>query len=295
MGAMPTAAEAVPLPFEDDQPTRTGDDDRGGGESGGPVMAATSWVDSAALVEDCVKLGYLRPEWRTLDPTYGRGSWWRRWRPDQLVCHDLAMDGVDFRYLPEDDGTFDVAVFDPPYVCVGGRQTSTIPDFLDRYGLADAPKTPAALQKLIDDGLAEVARVVVGGGLLLVKCQSYVWGGKLWPGTFRVAERAERLGLELVDHLVHISGRRPQPPGRRQVHARRNHSDLLVLRKPARRRRRPTDHPIVRGGETGRERSGRDGGTTTRTPHMGRLLDWAEMDRLGGGGGPLSKREAGEP
>lgn len=193
-----------------------------------PVLAATAWPSNAHMVEDVARLGYLRADWRTVDPTYGRGLWWARWRPDELTVHDLALDGVDFRDLPEVDGAYDAAVFDPPYVCVGGRTTTGLADMHDRYGLTDAPRTPAELQALIGDGLAEVARVVRHRGLVLVKCQDYVTSGRLWPGAHHTTTRGLELGLRLVDRLEYLTSPRPQPSGRRQVHARRNLSTLLV-------------------------------------------------------------------
>ena len=197
-----------------------------------PVLAADTWTTNAHLIEDVARLGYLQPTDRVLDPTYGRGVWWQRWMPGELVAHDLGMDGVDFRYLPHDAGTFDAAAYDPPYVCVGGRRTTGTADLHDRYGLTDAPTTPAGLQELINAGLAEVARVVKPGGIVLCKCQDYVSSGQLWPGTYYTTQAALGMGLRLVDRLEHVAGIRPQPPGRRQVHARRNLSTLLVFRTP---------------------------------------------------------------
>jgi hypothetical protein len=198
-----------------------------------PVLAATAWKTNAHLVEDVVRLGYLRDQDAVLDPTYGRGTWWKRWKPERLVTHDLRIDGVDFRALPY-SGEFDAAVYDPPYVCVGGRKTTGIPDLHDRYGLADAPKTPQELQALIDAGLSSVARSVRPRGYVLVKCQDYISGGKLWAGThWTLTHGIEALGLTPIDRLEHIGGVRPQPPGRKQVHARRNLSTLLVFRVPA--------------------------------------------------------------
>ena len=198
----------------------------------GPVLAATAWPSNAEMVVDLVRLGYLRSEWRTLDPTYGRGAWWRKWRPDQLVTHDLALDGIDFTQLPEDDATFDAVAFDPPYVATGGRATTTMPEFASRYGMTVAPRTPALLQDLIDVGLKEIARVLRPRGLVLVKCQDYVSSGKLWIGTHHTLSAALSIGFTVVDRLEHVGRPRPQPGGRRQVHARRNLSTLFVLRAP---------------------------------------------------------------
>ena len=196
-----------------------------------PVLAASRWSDNAALVADCARLGYLRKDWRTLDPTYGRGNWWTRWQPDELVAHDkFTLDGVDFTALPEPNDAFDAATYDPPYVCVGGRKTSGIEEMYYSYGLLEAPTTPAALQQLINAGLSEMYRVVRPEGIVLCKCQDYISSGKLWPGTHFTLVHALSLGFLLIDRLEHVGDARPQPGGRRQVHARRNLSTLFVLK-----------------------------------------------------------------
>ena len=110
-----------------------------------PVLAAHAWPTNAHLIADVAHLGYLTDTDRVIDPTYGRGIWWQRWRPADLTAHDIRADGIDFRDLPHPSGRFDAAAYDPPYVCVGGRRTTTVPDLHDRYGLTDAPNTPAEL------------------------------------------------------------------------------------------------------------------------------------------------------
>ena len=196
-----------------------------------PILAATAWPTNAHMIEDCARLGYLRGDWNVMDATFGKGVWWKLWRPERLTEHDIALDGVDFRALPEGDGTYDAVAFDPPYVSKGGRSTTTIPDFFERYGLKDAPRTPADLQRYIDAGTSECARVLKPGGVLLVKCKDYISSGKLWLGASRTLAHAVGLGLEAIDRLEHVGRPGPQPPGRRQVHARRNLSTLFVLRK----------------------------------------------------------------
>jgi len=220
-----------------------------------PVLAASSWPTNADLIADVARLGYLTADRLTLDPTYGRGLWWKKWKPDELVAHDLRVDGTDFRALPYPDDTFEAIAFDPPYVSVGGRKTTGIGDLHDRFGLTDAPTSPAGVQELIDDGLVEMHRVAIPGAFVLVKCQDYVSSGRLWPGTHLTLSKALELGFELVDRFEHVAGVRPQPTGRsracttcrdgrpceleecsdgriptRQQHARRNVSTLFVLR-----------------------------------------------------------------
>lgn len=218
-------------------------------EDGRLILAATAWRTNAELIRDVAALGYLDKEVVTLDPTYGRGKWWSLWRPFTLIAHDLyTLDGVDFRQLPEEDGSVGQVAYDPAYVCPGGRATSTLPDFNDRFGLSMTPRTPAALQEMNDAGLKECLRVVAPGGVVLVKAQDYVWSGRLQLGTHWTLSHALAVGFTVVDRLEHIGHARAQPGGRtregpngervptRQQHARRNLSTLFVLRAPRRRR-----------------------------------------------------------
>lgn len=209
-----------------------------------PIVAATAWRNNAALINDVAELGYLQRTDRILDPTYGRGVWWKAWRPDagQLVTNDLhpdtdAMHHEDFRAMPFEPASFDAIAFDPPYSATGGKDTSTIPGYLERYGRS--PSTPQEIQAQIDDGLTEMARLIRPSGVVLVKCQTYVWSGKLWLGAHRTLQHALALGLEVHEILQHTGRARPQPrrfnadgTEARQVHARQNYSTLYVLRRP---------------------------------------------------------------
>jgi hypothetical protein len=192
------------------------------------ILAADHWPSNAELIADCHRLGYIKDDDKVLDATYGRGVWWKQWRPDDLMAH-----AGDFMSLPYADQSFDVATFDPPYVSVGGRKTSTLDDFNDRYGLHHTPSGPTALQMVINDGLSAVSAKVKPRGIVLVKCMDYVTSGKLWLGThYTLTHALNFLNMEVVDRMEHVGRPRPQPSGRRQVHARRNLSTLFVLRNP---------------------------------------------------------------
>lgn len=212
------------------------------------VLAAHRWVSNADLIAAVHELGYLRDEDHILDPTYALGTWWRTWRPARLTTHDRRNDGTDFRHLPYPDATFDAIAFDPPYVCPGGRKTSTIQAMHDRYGMNEGGhvdpefRTPAELQQIINAGLTEMVRLVKpartrnAGGIIVVKCQNYIWSGQLWEGAELTREHARALGCIVVDRLEMLGAPGPQPSvnpdgsPRRQVHARRNLSTLFVLR-----------------------------------------------------------------
>lgn len=198
------------------------------------LLAAQTFRDNAEMIEQCAQLGYLKPEWFTLDPTYGKGNWWTRFRPTVLSMHDkYVLDGVDFTNLPEDDDTYDAAAFDPPYVAKGGRATSGMKDFDAAYGLRLAERTPWALQTAINYGLDELARVVVPRGSVLVKCQNYVSNGRLFLGREHTLQHALDKGFTVTDIVEYVvKAPRPQPPGRQQKHFRRNLSTLLVFKAP---------------------------------------------------------------
>lgn len=207
-----------------------------------PVLSATTARTNGELVAEAARLGYLNG--RVLDPTYGRGKWWTDYQPDELVWHtdrhpDGTPTGFDFRDIPHPDATFDTVAWDPPYVPPGGRSTSTVPDFHDRFGLADTPGSPEAQHAYNMDGAREAARVLRPGGYLLWKCMDYVHWMRYYPVTAWVERDAAGLGLETADKFVHLSGTGPQPllnrdgTARVQRHSRRNWSMLIVFRKTA--------------------------------------------------------------
>lgn len=200
----------------------------------GTVESVVRSHDNGPLLAAAAQL-WIGPDELVMDVTYGRGNFWTDYRPARLITHDLALDGVDFRQLPEADGTVDVVVFDPPYIPQGGRTTSTVQEFMARYGLVDVPKTVVELKALIADGMKEGSRVLAPGGRLFVKCMDYVSSGRFVTGRHHVVETALGLGLKQVDELVHYSGLGPQPVQPRQLHSRRAHSFLCVFQAPRRR------------------------------------------------------------
>jgi hypothetical protein len=196
------------------------------------VMAIWNWKTNAELIRDAVvPLGYLRKNMVVLDPTYGKGSFYSKWRPDTLIACDLVKEkspigfSVDFRSMPFATSMFDAVVYDPPYRLNGTPDR----DSDESYGI-DVRMTWQARYKLIYDGMTECTRVLKSGGNLLVKCQSQVSSGAVRWQVDDFGAHARDLGLTKLDQFDMVSHRK-QPPGRSQVHARRNSSTLLVFRK----------------------------------------------------------------
>lgn len=200
----------------------------------GPVFSATRWPTNGHMIEDLARLRYLLPEWRTLDPTGGKLTWWAQFRPDDLVVYSdqepWASNGstlgpCDFRSMPEHpDGSFPLIAFDPPYAAQGGRKTSTMTEHLVRYGRATAPDTAEGVQEVMHDGLREMARIVAPawrqdgryvGGYILAKCCAYTWCNELWEGDTLLRNFAvDELGLTVADRFDFISNGSVQDPNR---------------------------------------------------------------------------------
>lgn len=210
-----------------------------------PVLAATPWKSNSHLIEDVARLGYLKPRDLILDPTFAKGVWWKRWKPD-VPMMTLSDDpessayaaGHDFRKLSFPDDYFDAVAYDPPYCSRGSRNPTSFDSMNAHYGLKDAPRTPALLQLLINEGMDECFRVLrparskKDGGIMLIKCMSYVSSGEVYPGDFNTYNHATQvLGMTLVDRFLHLTTPRPQDETRPQAHARNNVSTLFVFRK----------------------------------------------------------------
>lgn len=205
------------------------------------VHSVDSWVTNADLIADVATLGPGFFDGPVLDATYGHGSFWTVYKPDVLLGVDLnpkrsdaTFGSVDFRDLPFKDRSWHTVVFDPPYKLSG---TPALDDFDSRYGI-EVPTRWQDRMQLILDGAAECARVA--DKFLLVKVQDQVVSGQMRWQTIEVGDRVKPLGWRQADRfefgalsdeeeMVKPRHGRPQPPGRRQVHARHNASQLLAF------------------------------------------------------------------
>lgn len=197
------------------------------------IPATYPWASNASLIAAVARLGYL--DGSVLDVTYGKGSFWKIFRPADFHAHDLRLDGVDFRNLPEADDSYDVVVLDGPYKLNGTPSAADV-----RYGV-DEPATWQERHALIRAGMDEGARVA--RKRLIVKCQDQVCAGHVrWQTIEFTNHMVDKHGAVLVDRFDMTGKVRKQPlfgarrkgfigppRPRRQVHAQGRPSTLLVF------------------------------------------------------------------
>ena len=180
---------------------------------------------NADLILDAASLGYIGD--RVLDATYGKGNFWVKHKPVELVKNDIRIEGVDHRWdwlteTPQEFvDAFDTVVFDPPYKLCGTVQEA---DQM-RWGLGfDAYRSVKSRIEDMELGLRNCAKAVRPGGSLLVKSQDQVANHRVhW-----LSESLSPQAMRKVDELYLVSTPRTQ---RTQKHSRRNYSTLAIFVK----------------------------------------------------------------
>lgn len=180
------------------------------------------------------------------DVTYGKGVFWKKVDTGeyQIFPSDIA-DGIDCRDLPYTDGSFDVVVFDPPYMEGFYRSGDAVKagdgthnTFRDHYSNGDETPKPhggkwhAAVLDIYNEGGKEAHRVLKDGGVFIVKCQDEVSANRQNLTHVEIINSFAETGFFCKDLFIVV---RPNKPGMsrviNQVHARKNHSYFLIFVK----------------------------------------------------------------
>lgn len=208
------------------------------------MMAAHDWRSNAHMLADLFRI-MPPPKGEWCDLTFGeKGGWWKQPNtpPDNLVrCigpDTVAPDWVDtvrvdFRETGFVRNRFALTCFDPPYVLKGGR--GAFDGMNERYGVGHAlnGNKRAALTALIEDGLAEAARITRRHGWILAKSGRGVDGSRLFSTHHVMLLAGHDLGLKVVQELHLLGPPRSQKHRGPQKSPRSNYSTLTVFRVPS--------------------------------------------------------------
>lgn len=199
--------------------------------------------DNDELMANVARL-YFRQGDKIADVTYGRGAMWAKIDTEQyefyksdISCPDAPY---DFTCLPYPNDSFDVILFDPPYVTHGAVRDSENQSYMNwiktRYKVDEKNQAVSSMDyadliELFHEGIEECSRVVTRGGLVLVKCCDEATGGIQRMTHITVHDMAVDLGLIVKDLFILHRRTDPQSFGKQQ-HARKNHSYLWVFTRP---------------------------------------------------------------
>lgn len=177
---------------------------------------------------------YAKDGFAIADVTYGNGNFWKKIDLDKYKFYpsDIKTNGYDFRDLPYADEFFDMVALDPPYM--HGSRGKPIHARLDaayRNNHRDGYGT-SYVHNLYLDGIKESWRVLKFDGVLLLKCQDQIEGGKNHFEHITFYNMALDLGFFAEDLFVLTMIVKPLMRHTYQLHARKNHSYLWVFRKP---------------------------------------------------------------
>lgn len=183
---------------------------------------------NADLIKEVARLYATDPDLTIADVTYGRGTFWKKTPRLNVTGSDLLTvpeRPYDFRDLPYEDQSFDVVVFDPPYLVWPGNHMSD-----ERYRNAQTTKgfNYEDIRRLYRDGLTEAARIA--RRQVWVKCKDTVQGPKQCWLHVHILQDAEALGMRGRDlFILDASSRMPNGHWTTQKHARKPMSYLWVL------------------------------------------------------------------
>ncbi|SLI45343.1 Methylase of polypeptide chain release factors [Mycobacteroides abscessus subsp. massiliense] len=210
-----------------------------------PDTGRTIYGNNSVLIDLLTKL-YVPDGSVVRDVTWGKGAFWKGTdtsrfdlQGSDVADHIGGHDGVvraDFRALPDEDGSVDLVVLDPPYIHNPGKHVTD-----SRYNNAATTggMSHADIRELYRAGMAEALRVLRPGGQLWVKTKDEIESGRQCWSHIEIHADAVDLGYYARDLFVLVPpSKSPQSRWSTQKHARKVHSYLWVFDKPKKRSRR---------------------------------------------------------
>lgn len=151
----------------------------------------------------------------TLDLTYGKGVFWRKFKPSSLATNDLyevAMIQRDFLNTGF-DAIYDLVVFDPPFTANGPSENPHNERYGSQRDQSGGPQNVKDVRKLLVGGIREACRI--SNRWVIVKTQDVVESGNLHANVVLALNTLVKCGFNIHTEIPFNSTRRPQPKGRR--------------------------------------------------------------------------------
>ena len=171
------------------------------------------------------------PEGIELDPTYSIGQFYVG-IPQPKFKYDIEpqTEGVikaDCQQLPKSDYSINSIMFDPPFIAgIGKDGKSGI--IRKRFG---SYRTVEDLWQMYHGALREFYRILKIGGVLVVKCQDTISGGKQYLSHVEIINYAINIGFYPIDIFILLADNRILDRRGEQQHARKYHSYFIVFKK----------------------------------------------------------------
>jgi hypothetical protein len=175
-----------------------------------------------------------------LDPCYNKGGFYRSGKitaPAPEFRYDInPIPGTqsqkgDCRNLPITDNSIESIIFDPPFLTTNptGKEKENSNIMHSRFS---SFKNMTEFQFFMIDSVAEFQRVLIPGGILIVKCQDTVRSGTQYWVHITVKNIATDYFFTPEDLFILLAKNRPiSGKIKRQQHARKFHSYFWVFRK----------------------------------------------------------------
>ena len=186
--------------------------------------------NNADLIKQVARL-YATEKDTIADVTYGKGAFWKKTPHLNVTGSDLLTvpeRPYDFRNLPYGDRSYDIVVYDPPYLIAPGNFMAD-----GQYNNASTTKgfLHGDIRTLYAEGIREAARVAKRQ--VWVKCKDQVSAGIQRWFHIHILQDAEAMGLVGRDlFILDATARVPNSRWDTQNHARKPMSYLWVLDIP---------------------------------------------------------------
>jgi len=173
-----------------------------------------------------------------LDCTYSKGSFWKNLKEPKIKTDLIPLDDstilADSEALPFENNSIESIMYDPPFVICGKKYkenkegSSVIAKRFTGY------QTYGELKENYYNTLSELHRITKEGGLVVMKTQDTVSGGKNHFTHVMVMQMALSLGFYPRDLFILTAKGRIHSFGakwHKQEHARKHHSYFWVFEK----------------------------------------------------------------